>query len=105
MSISPFIFWMLELFCIGSVTKQDYAPSSSFLLPFFQPTNGSFELTSILLESFRHVVDGTRIHQEKKIEFTDITSGKRGEGSKRKRMAHNRIDGTLFLVLLHLPWS
>lgn len=97
---------MLELFCIGSVTKQDYAPSSSFLLPFFQPANGSFELTSILLESFRHVVDPTaRIHREKKkIEFTDITSGVRGEGSKRKRMAHNRIDGTLFLVLLHLPW-
>lgn len=95
---------MLELFCIGSVTKQDYAPSSLFLLPFFQPANESFELTSIFLKSFRHVVDPTTwIHQEKKkIKFTDIASGKRGEGSKRKRMAHNRIDGTLFLVLLHL---
>jgi len=93
---------MLELFCIGSVTKQDYARRSSFLLPFFQPANGSFELTSILLESFYHVVDSTtRIHYEKKIEFTDIASGERGEGSKRKRMTHNRIDGTLFL--LHLP--
>lgn len=72
---------MLELFCIGFVTKQDYALSSSFLLPFFQPANGSFELTSILLESFRHVVDPTtRIHtKRKKIEFTDIASGKEAE--------------------------
>lgn len=54
-----------------------------------------------LLESFRHVVEPTtRMQQEKKIiEFTDIALGWR---KIRKRMAHNRIDGALFLDLLHL---
>lgn len=78
-----------------------------FYFRFSSRRTGSFELTSILVESLRHVVDPTTrgdTQGEKKIEFTDIASGERGEEGKRKRMAHNRIDGTLFLVLLNLPW-
>lgn len=81
---------------IDSGTKQDYASSSLFLLPFFRPSNGSFGLTSIL--SPRIIppccrIDNAEAAREKIIEFTDITSGeKRDEENTRKRMAHNRID-------------